>query len=859
MLRFLWESISIQVLLIFLVVFLLVADYMKHRKPKDYPPHPFYLPIVGHMYLMNFSNPMMTVQKSPGAFPPLVERSALCHSVVLLAGLLSSNGHLWKQQRRFTLSTLRNFGLGKRSLEERIQEECRYLVDAFGDEQGDPFDPHFKINNAVSNIICSITFGNRFEYHDEDFQKLLQLIDETLTLNGAIMSQLYNSFPSIIKFLPGAHQTIFRNSRLLKSFVKERIDKHKEDWNPSESRDFIDCYLQEIAKDNGDGIFQEENLMACAVDLLLAGTETTSTTIRWALLYMAMYPEIQARVQAEIDTVIGQARQPALDDRSNMPYTNAVIHEVQRKGNIIPFSVPRMTVKDTVVDGFYIPKGTSVLTNLTSVMFDQNEWETPDTFNPGHFLKDGQFWKRESFVPFAIAQPALTCRRTRPCRAPPSSHAAFPLGEHLLPGAPHLPCCFPARCQLHEAQKAQGLPSTTLLSPHRGAHVPDELQQSLDDSTEGLLSSNGHLWKQQRRFTLSTLRNFGLGKRSLEELIQEECRYLVDAFGDEQGNSFDPHFKINNAVSNIICSVTFGNRFEYHDEDFQKLLRLIDESITKSGTVMSQLYNSFPSIMKFFPGSHQTFFKNWRLMRNFVKERIDKHKEDWNPSESRDFIDCYLQEIAKDNGDGTFQEENLVACALDLFLAGTETTSTTIRWALLFMAMYPEIQARVQAEIDTVIGQARQPALDDRSNMPYTNAVIHEVQRKGNIAPFILPRLTMKDTVVDGFRIPKGTGLVANLTSVMFDKNEWETPDTFNPGHFLKDGQFWKRESFLPFSIGKRSCPGELLARTELFLFFTALLQKFTFQAPPDTTLSLQFKMSITLSPKPYKICAVPR
>ncbi|NWS65369.1 CP2J2 protein, partial [Chunga burmeisteri] len=158
---------------------------------------------------------------------------------------------------------------------------------------GNPFDPQFKISNAVSNIICSITFGNRFEYHDKDFQKLLQLMDETVTLQGTVMSQLYNSFPTIIKYFPGSHQTVFKNGRLLRSFVKEKIDKHKEDWNPSESRDFIDSYLQEIAKDNGSGCFQEENLVECTLDLLFAGTETTSTTLRWALLYMAIYPEIQ--------------------------------------------------------------------------------------------------------------------------------------------------------------------------------------------------------------------------------------------------------------------------------------------------------------------------------------------------------------------------------------------------------------------------------------------------------------------------------------------------------------------------------------------------------------------------------------
>ena len=205
-----------------------------------------------------------------------------------------------------------------------------------------------------------------------------------------------------------------------------------------------------------------------------------------------------------------------------------------------------------------------------------------------------------------------------------------------------------------------------------------------------------------------------------------------------------------------------------------------------------------------------------------------------------------------------FSKDRFVTTIHDMFAAGYETTSTTLRFVIAFLITYPKYQEDIQRELDEVV-EERRPTMNDRPNLPLAQAVILECLRVGNLVPFALPHVVIEDTTVRGYRVPKGTFLVPNTEAVHMDPNCWEDPTVFNPyRHIDENGKLIANpENVFPFGAGRRVCAGEFLAKIELFLITAILLHRFVFVA--EEGYQLQMKGATVQFPVRYKIRAIDR
>jgi len=399
-----------------------------------------------------------------------------------------------------------------------------------------------------------------------------------------------------------------------------------------------------------------------------------------------------------------------------------------------------------------------------------------------------------------------------------------------------------------------------------------EIQDRVDWITErafrpvknlGVLFAGGVVWKENRRFVLHHLRDLGMGRSSIEQLIVEEVDMFIKYIEDKHLNTpTDIGSVINLCVVNVIFKLSANVRYEADDEFFVKFCGNSTTALElRLGPCM--LVNFFPWIMRILPTS--IFNKIFKLdeivriydeIREMCKKTVQDHKKNLDPQNPKDLIDHYLLE-GRDKDNEEYPDP--ITLLDDMFAAGSETTSNTIRWFILHMATYPEIQRKIHDDLNKYVPKDKLPSMDDRANLVYLEATIMDSERLATLVPLSLPHVATASATIAGYHIPKGTTVYTCIEHCHKNPEYWEKPDTLYPEHFIdENGELdAKNPAFMPFGLGRRQCIGHTLARAELFLFCGALLQRFTIEFPPNTppaTLDPDPSAYMFSLPQPFKV-----
>ncbi|XP_005419849.2 cytochrome P450 1A5-like, partial [Geospiza fortis] len=359
------------------------------------------------------------------------------------------------------------------------------------------------------------------------------------------------------------------------------------------------------------------------------------------------------------------------------------------------------------------------------------------------------------------------------------------------------------------------------------------------------------VWKARRKLAQSALKSFSIAPSPtsscsclLEEHVSKEAEYLVTKFLQlmEEDKRFEPYRYLVVSVANVICAMCFGKRYEHED---QELLRLVNS--TEEFTAVTAAGNpaDFIPLLRYLPSRSMKLFIDFnRYFLSFVQKRVKEHYETYDENNIRDITDSLIEQcLDKKLGTNTatqIPKEKIVNLVNDLFGAGFDTVTTALSWSLMYLVTNPNIQKKIHEELDRTIGTTKVTVLNGGglAELLQGQGGLEEQpdsalrMQKNLLSIFSLPSTT-KDTVLNGYFIPKDRCVFVNQWQVNHDEKLWKDPETFNPERFLsadrtkvnkEDG-----EKVLVFGLGKRRCIGENIARWQVFLFLATLLQQLEF------------------------------
>lgn len=269
----------------------------------------------------------------------------LCH----LGIIFTKTTPQWKRYRQMSLKIMREFGFGVKSMmEESILNEIRAVVTFVQLKQEHQFDPSQLSIMLTSNITTNILFGQRRDYDME----ISQLVDE-LDQWVHNLNLIFDIAP-FLRYIPPFKESLARTTDCCKKIyglVETEIARSLD----NRGNCFVCSFVQKEGPD-----YDREQLNFMLRDMMVAGTDTTSNTFQWMLIALANNPQIQIRLQSEIDSVISRDRFPTLQDQSKLPFLEATILEIYRWRTLVPMTF-RETTGNTMIKGYFIPTGIYVI------------------------------------------------------------------------------------------------------------------------------------------------------------------------------------------------------------------------------------------------------------------------------------------------------------------------------------------------------------------------------------------------------------------------------------------------------------------------------------------------------------------
>ncbi|RWR80714.1 geraniol 8-hydroxylase-like protein [Cinnamomum micranthum f. kanehirae] len=309
-----------------------------------------------------------------------------------------------------------------------------------------------------------------------------------------------------------------------------------------------------------------------------------------------------------------------------------------------------------------------------------------------------------------------------------------------------------------------------------------------------------------------------------------------------------------NLISNTVFSVDLVG---LNTESAQRFNRLIWGMMEEVGR--PNLTDYFPILRPIDPqGARRRMTAYFKQLLALFDEMIDDRLSSSVSPKKNDFLDALLEETQG----GGLTRHHVKCLLMDVFSAGSETSASTVEWAMVELLRHPKVMEKARSELIETIKEGRPVEESDISRLPYLQAVLKETFRLHPPAPLLLPHRAESDVEIGGFTIPKDAKVLVNVWAIGRDSNTWVDPTSFMPERFLGSNVDYKGRDFelLPFGAGRRICPGLPLASRMVHLMLASLLRSFAWKlpdgmAPQDIDMSHKFGLTLR---KQVPLLAVP-